>query len=162
MISIIYPGRITIKQKRFDKLLELHNVLYKKKLNFSIDIFGDDRSLFFDREKYNNLIFHGYDKEWHKKIKKEHIFMLFSDYEGLPLSLLSFISSGGKNLLCRNFIGVENYLSKNCIFNSLDEAAYKLQYEKDKLTSTKSLKTFFNKSRFELEVSDLKKSIESI
>jgi len=101
-IRLIYTGRIVHEQKQLLHIPLLLDHLDQLQTPFELHLVGDGPDF---RELQNSLatrinsgsvVMHGRlpHSEIHQLLAQSHIFLLISDYEGLPLSLLEAMSHG--------------------------------------------------------------------
>lgn len=123
MYKFCYSGRLTTRQKRVDLLIDFCLSLNKKGVDFTLDIFGDgDHLIIKELQKIAGVNVVGFKDRWLDDVDESHIFLLFSDYEGCPLSLLEFQKYIGGRVLARRANGIKQYLSNNCLFDTVSEA----------------------------------------
>ncbi len=102
LIKITYAGRMLQKQKRIFDIVEILRLLSNRSIPFEMTMVGEGK----DKEEFRNrCIEYGVDKfinftgalpnaEVVKRFSENDIFILTSDYEGLPVSLLEAMSQG--------------------------------------------------------------------
>jgi glycosyltransferase involved in cell wall biosynthesis len=98
--SIAYSARFELKQKRQDIMLDAFKIVHEKHPEYVLDFYGDGpdedqmkeyaKSLNVD----HNVVFHGMSKTALQDISSSELFVLSSDYEGIPNSLLEALSIG--------------------------------------------------------------------
>lgn len=101
-LRIIYTGRIVHQQKRLLDLPQLLQELDARKVDFQLDLIGEGcdedelRSLLKNWINRGIVIMHGRRSsgEIDCLLAQAHVFLLISDYEGLPLSLLEAMAHG--------------------------------------------------------------------
>jgi glycosyltransferase involved in cell wall biosynthesis len=98
-IKLIYVGRIIEEQKRISRLVELSRILKERGVNYEFTIAGTGRDL----PTYQNALtgveavhFLGEvsNSQVSALLRSHDIFVLLSDYEGLPLSVLEAMGEG--------------------------------------------------------------------
>lgn len=110
-LKLVCVARV-YKTKRHLLLLEVMNVLISKGIDVSLSIIGGgDEVLKKDLEMYvskhglqDNVFFLGFQLNPYKYVVASDIFVLLSDFEGMPNSLLEAVSLGCKTL-CRDVPG---------------------------------------------------------
>ena len=123
MYKFCYIGRLTQRQKRSDLLVKFYESLKESNIEFCIDIYGDGEINIKDQlQGLPNVVYHGYTNDWVEYLDNSYIFLSFSDYEGCPLSLLEFSKYIGNKFLAKRANGIKQYLSSNCLFNTIEEA----------------------------------------
>lgn len=123
MYKFCYIGRLTQRQKRLDLLINFYESLIENDIEFLIDIYGDGETYIKDQLKvFPHIFYHGFTKDWMKQLDSSYIFLSFSDYEGCPLSLLEFSKYTGNKFLAIRANGIKQYLSSNCLFDTIEEA----------------------------------------
>lgn len=99
-LSIIYTGRIVHEQKRILDFIPIIKNLDKKKIDFVFTFIGDGPDFealkngldkFIAKNKVR-LLGRQPSKTVYEELKKAHVIALFSDFEGLPLSLIEALS----------------------------------------------------------------------
>jgi len=101
-INIVYTGRIVQKQKRVADLTKIVNLLVNRNVDFQLTIVGDGKfktqleEMMKEYVEMGFVIFTGELKnaEVLNILDDQDIFILTSDYEGLPISLLEAMSRG--------------------------------------------------------------------
>lgn len=93
-------GRVRIEQKRQDVAIKAMKILQDKGLDYVLDFYGDG----IDLEKMkrlvdklnlsNNVFFHGKVSNVKEKLLSSDLFILTSDYEGIPNALMEAMSLG--------------------------------------------------------------------
>lgn len=118
--KISHVGRFNIIQKRQDLILKSAKILKNRNLNFEINFYGDGpdfynmKKLAHQLDLQDNVVFHGKVNNVLENIKDSSIFLLASDYEGIPNALMEAMSvglpvistdcsPGGAKLLIENF-----------------------------------------------------------
>lgn len=102
IIRLIYVGRLTCYQKEILDVVPFINRLVLLGTRFHLDVVGDgdDRSLLYDKLSSANLLqyvtFHGAvsQKVVFELLMQQHVILLFSTFEGLPLALLEAMARG--------------------------------------------------------------------
>lgn len=97
---IVTVGRLSVKQKRQDILLQAFKIVHNARPEMKLEIFGGGPDL----ERINNLIIEmeltdcvklmGVTKNVQKDIYNAKLFAFTSDYEGIPNSLIEAMSYG--------------------------------------------------------------------
>lgn len=98
-LRIIYVGRIIEEQKRVSRLVELVKMLSTRGEKFEFTFVGGGPELASSRAALNdfqNVRFTGDlpNTEINGRLRESDVFVLLSDYEGLPLSLLEAMGEG--------------------------------------------------------------------
>lgn len=99
-LSIIYTGRIAQEQKRILDFIPIIENLDKKKVDFVFTFIGDGPDFEalkngldkFIAKKKVRLLGRQPSETVYEELKKAHVIALFSDFEGLPLSLIEALS----------------------------------------------------------------------
>lgn len=115
--KIIYGvGRLSA-QKRFEDLIDAYAILEKKHPDYRLVIFGEGE----DREKLENkidsyslnekILLPGTDKNALKFVSKGSVFVLSSDYEGMPNVLMEAMAVGTPCVSTRCKMGPEELIS---------------------------------------------------
>jgi GalNAc-alpha-(1->4)-GalNAc-alpha-(1->3)-diNAcBac-PP-undecaprenol alpha-1,4-N-acetyl-D-galactosaminyltransferase len=96
---IITVGRL-VKPKRQDVLIKAFGKIYDKFPRYTLEIYGEGP----EKENLNNLIaeldleksvfLRGVSKELHSKIRNAQLFVLTSEYEGMPNALMEAMALG--------------------------------------------------------------------
>ncbi len=120
--QITYIGKLENNQKNIDKLLEIDKML-KNELGINIQFYGDGAYL--DKSKLN---FKGSVKNEQipKILKKTKLLVLYSNWEGFPLSIVEALSHG---VPC-------------VILNSFTNAKFLINNERGSLVESNELKKF--------------------
>lgn len=98
--SICAVSRIDVHQKRLDVLVKAFNEIHKECSNVILNIFGDgpDKALIEKMINEYNLqdyvIFHGKVENITTVIKNSKLYLLTSDFEGIPNSMIEALSVG--------------------------------------------------------------------
>lgn len=98
--SIAFIARFDIKQKRQDLMIEAFRLVSNKIPDISLHFYGDGNDLDFiiDKVKEYNLedkvFFHGVVKNIPDVIVQHKVFVLTSDFEGLPNALIEAMACG--------------------------------------------------------------------
>jgi glycosyltransferase involved in cell wall biosynthesis len=156
MISLFYTGRITIRQKRFDLLIKLSELLSNTNEHFTLYVFGigDNnltKSLLKFQTKKFKIVCSGYVDDWLDSLPFGAIQIFTSDYEGCPLSLLEAYKNGFKKIIAIDSPGVNKYLSTNCLFKDINDMRNALVENRD-LDNQLDLNLYFDHNRFKAEV----------
>ena len=98
--NIISVGRLS-QQKNYKMLLDAFEVFYKDfRQDYELHIYGDgaqkDELVSYANllKSKNNIIFKGNDNDWQSKEINSSLYVLSSDYEGMPNSLLEAVALG--------------------------------------------------------------------
>lgn len=97
--GIAYVGRIDFWQKRLDVLIEAFSIVSKKHPEYILDVYGDGEM---DRLKgvcekldvMETVVLHGVSRDVNEKLLEDEIFVITSDFEGIPNSLLEAMALG--------------------------------------------------------------------
>lgn len=98
--SIAFVGRFQIKQKRQDLMIKIFNEIAKEDPFVTLDFYGDgaDEPVIKAMVKRfgldNRVIFHGAVNDLFERIFKSKVYVLTSDYEGIPNSLIEAMALG--------------------------------------------------------------------
>ncbi|MBQ7968411.1 MAG: glycosyltransferase family 4 protein [Clostridia bacterium] len=97
---IVTVGRLSLKQKRQDVLLESFKIFHEKFPEYKLEIYGDGQ----DKDRIqeiintmglsNSVILVGRTEKIEEKIFNAAAFVLTSDYEGIPNALIEALSVG--------------------------------------------------------------------
>ncbi len=156
MVSLFYTGRISIRQKRFDLLIQLSELLSNTNGQYTLYVFGigDNnliKSLLKCQTKKFKIVFSGYVVDWLDTLPVGAIQIFTSDYEGCPLSLLEAYKNGFKKIIALDSPGVNKYLSRNCLFKDINDIRNALVENSD-LDNHLDLNLYFDYNRFKAEV----------
>lgn len=97
---IVSVGRLDISQKRQDLLIDAFSMMVKNHFDINLVIYGDgkDKSLLLEQiEKLDlssRITLAGVTNNVYEDIKDARLFVLSSDYEGIPNSLIEAMSMG--------------------------------------------------------------------
>ena len=92
-------------------------------ISFKCDVFGNgDYKHIVALRNISGVHVYGYEADWKSKVDDDYIFLMFSDYEGCPLSLLEFHKFVGKKAMVRRSNGLKQYVSENCLFEGSNDA----------------------------------------
>lgn len=97
---IVSLGRLDIFQKRQDVLLRAFAKFLKKHQNYKLELYGDGpdenklKEMVLQLGIQNNVVFGGVTHESIKILSKSKFYVLSSDFEGIPNSLLEAMSLG--------------------------------------------------------------------
>lgn len=159
MYEFLYVGRLSVRQKRADLLLEFCRKLIEANIDFAFDIFGKgDKKIEYQLAGIDRVTLHGHDSSWQKTLKKKAIYFSPSDYEGCPLSLLEFHKYGGSKVLVANNNGLRQYVSKGCLFDNIDEAVSKVGREQI-CNNKKNLSSFFDDKASRKQIESILESL---
>ena len=97
--DIVCVARLDIKQKRQDLLIEAFDIISPKYPEYKLKLYGDglayDEKCLREKAKNNhNVCFMGATSDVASAIQNAAIFVLSSDYEGIPNALLEAMSIG--------------------------------------------------------------------
>ncbi len=100
LYDIIFIGRFDIRQKRQDLMIKAFSKVLKNYPDLLLAFFGDGPDI--DKikklsEHYgisNNILFNGVTKDIYAELRKSKIYVLTSDYEGIPNSLMEAMAAG--------------------------------------------------------------------
>ena len=95
--KIVTVGRLDLKQKRQDVLIEAFNIISAKYPNYKLEIYGngEDEALIKNMAKTNDHIkLMGKTSKVAEVIQNAAVFVLSSDFEGIPNALLEAMSIG--------------------------------------------------------------------
>ncbi|WP_068546654.1 glycosyltransferase [Thalassotalea crassostreae] len=99
-IAISFVGRFELKQKRQDLMLNALNILIEKYPKLILNFYGDgpDLAIVKDLVKQlglsDNVVFHGLVQNVKEQVKQDKIYVLSSDFEGIPNALIEAMSIG--------------------------------------------------------------------
>jgi len=98
-IKIVYSGRMIHHQKRVERYVELVSHLEKENINYELQLLGDGPELEMLRTQLGHISHISIPgrvtrEEIDTALKECHLFVLLSDFEGLPLSLLEAMTEG--------------------------------------------------------------------
>lgn len=101
--KLIYFGRIDTKQKQIKKMIK-----FSEQLNLSIDFYGSGNTKVF---KDNESLYKGMLKndDILDELQNYHFFILLSNYEGFPLSVVESLSAGVP-IIINNFCPSSKFL----------------------------------------------------
>lgn len=98
--SIAYVARFEVKQKRQDVMLRAFALVHEKFPEYRLDFYGDGpdepamKKLTEELGLTNCVVFHGLSRTVHKELARSELFVLSSDYEGIPNALIEAMSVG--------------------------------------------------------------------
>ena len=115
--KLIMIARIDNQQKRFDLAIKA----MKKLSDYTLDIYGDVYSKkdmeflqeLLKQEKINNINFKGGTNKVQEKLDKSGIFIMTSDYEGYPITLIEAMRRGLPIILRNTFEAAEDIVIDN-------------------------------------------------
>ena len=135
-IRLLYAGRMVEEQKQVKRYIELAQELKSRNIDFVLDMLGDGeylpklKSLANELDLGNQINFHGRTENSFaiERIKQADLFLLFSDYEGLPISLLEALREGCVPIVYDISSGVADLVNDGengfvCKTNTVEEAA---------------------------------------
>lgn len=137
---IAFVGRIDFWQKRPDILIKAFDIVHKKHPEYMLDICGSGaelnrlRGIVNDSELSQSVILHGAVQDVRSVLLNSEIFVLTSDFEGIPNALLEAMAlgmpvvatdctPGGAALLIDN--GINGFLVKKGDFNNVADSVCK-------------------------------------
>jgi len=97
---IVSVGRMSIKQKRQDVLIEAFKIVNEKYPDLTLHFYGDGKDLpqvkkiAQESNLADKIFFHGHVKNVCQEIFNAKIFVLSSDYEGIPNALIESMLLG--------------------------------------------------------------------
>ncbi len=97
--EVIAIGRLT-KQKNYDVLINAFSEVCKVNNTYQLRIFGEGeekqrlKDMVYMLQIQDNVCFEGYYADVHTEIREADIYVLSSDYEGLPNSLMEAMAMG--------------------------------------------------------------------
>ena len=117
--KLIMIARIDNQQKRFDLAIKA----MKKLSDYTLDIYGDVYSKkdmeflqeLLKQEKINNINFKGGTNKVQEKLDKSGIFIMTSDYEGYPITLIEAMRRGLPIILRNTFDSARDIVIDNGI-----------------------------------------------
>lgn len=112
--NLIMICRLNNHHKRLDLAIEA----MKELPNFILNIYGDgpDRKMLEDLKeklKLKNVIFHGSTNKVQDKLDENGIFVMTSDYEGYPISIIESLRRGLPVILRNTFTSVHDIVQEN-------------------------------------------------
>lgn len=115
---VLFVGRVDHGQKRPDRMMRIFEELHNQFSTWQFDIVGDGDALKELKEyaKNRGLIrvnFHGFQDPKEHYIRSK-IFVMTSDYEGLPMTLIEAISCGAVPVVNHCFSAVHEVVPENC------------------------------------------------
>lgn len=127
---ILFVGRLSVNQKRVDRLLRIWEVLHQRLPNWHFDVVGDggDREYmesFVEQNGLSRVKFHGYTnpEPYYRKAK---FFTMTSDFEGFSMVLLEAEAYGAVPIAFRCFSGMEDIVPNDVgvVVNDFNEDLY--------------------------------------
>lgn len=114
-LHLLYAGRIVERQKRVSRIPKLLKALEEKGISFTMEIAGEGAQEEWLREacrpwvSNSTVKFLGRLAPWDVRAacRRADVFVLLSDYEGLPMGLLEAMAEGCIPLVSRGLSGVE-------------------------------------------------------
>lgn len=96
---IVYVGRIDFWQKRLDVLIEAFALVIKNHPEYILDIYGGGeldrlKSICEEYKLGDSVVLHGVASNVNEKLLSSEIFVMTSDFEGIPNSLLEAMAMG--------------------------------------------------------------------
>jgi len=129
--SIVYTGRIVQYQKRIFDLIKIAELLDRRGVDFIFTFIGggEDEGEFIEKikplEEKGRIRYLGRQPKEivNEELAKHHIFALFSDFEGLPMSLLEAMACWCAPMVTDIKSGIQEILEhqKNSIISPLDD-----------------------------------------
>jgi glycosyltransferase involved in cell wall biosynthesis len=118
-LRLLYTGRVSIYQKRINDILRIAETLNNTKLDFVLDIAGDgpdfSTALEFVQSKNLagkvNMLGRLHKTELEKAYQNADVFLLVSEFEGMPNSLLEAMSWGCVPVCSRTSSGASEVIS---------------------------------------------------
>lgn len=116
--EIVAVGRL-MPQKNYELLLKAFAIVNKKHPQYRLRIFGTGREEWYLKKLVlelgikENVVFEGFVLDVHKRISHSDIYVLSSDYEGMPNSLLEAMVMGFPVVSTDCDGGAPKYLIKN-------------------------------------------------
>ncbi len=173
--EIVAIGRLNV-QKNYPMLINAFNIVHNKYPNYKLRIFGDGELKESLLKQVNNLhlnesvVFENFTLNVHEAIKDSSIYVMTSDFEGMPNSLMEamamgfpvvstdcpsggpgeLITDGVNGLLCK----VGDYkvcADKICFLLTYDEKKIYMENEAKKIITTHSSNVVFEKWRLFLD-----------
>ncbi len=98
--EIVFVGRFDINQKRQDLMVEAFDIVLKHFPEYKLNFYGIGsdlniiKTLVSKKRIQDKVIFHGQTKNIQDELIKYKIFVLTSDFEGMPNSLIEAMSCG--------------------------------------------------------------------
>lgn len=98
--EIVFLGRLENKQKRLDLLFEALGEILKKYTDAKLIVYGDGEDeqklkvMASKYEYYDKIVFMGKTSDPEKAMARSEVFVISSDYEGIPNSLIEAMSIG--------------------------------------------------------------------
>ena len=157
MIELYYVGRFVFRGKRVHLLKELTNILDQNSLKYKISIYSeiDTKSIEYKMFKDNpNFLFLGFVHDWYKEVSENAIMVFVTQYEGCPLSILEAYKHNRNNLIMLKIPGIENYVSENCLVETIDQMSEKI-LNGSNLTNHLNLSTYYDLNRFKVDVDNI-------
>lgn len=101
-IRLVYSGRLVRRQKRIERYVDLVKELDLKEVDFVLDVIGDGEEMaWLEHEFASNIedgsvVLHGRvdSEKLLTLVDRADVFVLLSDFEGLPISLLECMARG--------------------------------------------------------------------
>jgi glycosyltransferase involved in cell wall biosynthesis/Flp pilus assembly protein TadD len=101
-IRLVYSGRLVYRQKRIERYVELTHLLVESGIDFHLSLLGDGEAYDWIKAELHPFIEAGKvylpgrvtPAEVSQILEKSDIFLLLSDFEGLPLSMLEAMTQG--------------------------------------------------------------------
>ncbi len=151
-MKLLYVGRATERQKKFFSLLKWVAIYYKKNKDISLLVVTKDNF-----QANNSYISSTNDDEWYKNINlKEYIFILNSDYEGCPVSLLEFLQYGGTKICMKKALWNINIYPEMSLFLTYNQFSSILNNGGYEIKDLAMLNTYFDIKRYKDDIDKLK------
>ena len=155
-MHLLYVGRIAERQKRFTEAVEIFETLSTSKKKF--DVVGSPVPKVTAKVmEHPEIVFHGYKKDWSNLVLRNTILIISSDYEGMPLALIEFVSHGGTYLLAKESEWCGEDLYKKGTYKNVFEAVNKLESGNLAKLEKKDFQEYFSENRFKMEITEMEK-----
>lgn len=121
---VLFVGRVDHGQKRPDRMIRIFEKLHAQFTDWEFDVVGDGDALeelkdYAKSRELDRVKFYGFQdpKEFYKRSK---IFVMTSDYEGLPMTIIESMSFGTVPVVFKSFSSVEELV--------LDSSGVKIEF----------------------------------
>lgn len=97
--ELVAVGRLS-PQKNYPMLIEAFAIIHEKYSEYSLHIYGKGkeegsiRKMIRDKGLETSVIMHGFCKDIHEKIRSSAIYVMSSDFEGMPNALMEAMAMG--------------------------------------------------------------------
>lgn len=94
MLKLITASRVS-KEKGFNRLIKLANLLNENNISFTWDVYGEKRGHYYNSIKNNipdNVVLHGYKGDIKEEVKQADYLVSLSDTEGFSYSTYEALS----------------------------------------------------------------------